>query len=270
MGARSLWLAGAFVLVLLGSGFAAAAPPAAPFAPTIVHATNPAPMLSKINGNWAGYYVFSTSLHKVTAVKGSWVVPKLKSSCTSGGPTTAFFGIGMDGWKTSSTSFETLGVVAACSSSGRSYIVDDVFWTTSFSLGGPQTLKVSPGNIISAEIKYQSGSLLYSLTNHNTSKSFHATFANAYAKLANRDSAEWFSTVTTATPYLAPYGTAKFGPAYTGLKNSDTTNISGITKPIRSHLNLVQSDEYRSGILQATSGALSTDKQSFVTTWKHV
>ena len=269
MRAHLVWIAGGIVLGMLVSGFASAVTVANSSTATSIQPANVGPVLTTLKSNWAGYFVHTFKTHTVTDVKGSWIVPKLKTWCKTVGTSSVFMGIGMDDVGSSATSFEILGIVSSCSSSGRSNQLYQGFTTTSVSLGGYQSFKVAPGTVISAEIKFQSGQLYYSLTNHNTSKAYHHAYASSYSKHADRQTAEWFSTQSALTPYLAPYGTAEFGPKYTHLNHSDEVNITGTTRAIGSHSNLFATDEVRGTILLALHGALASDKRSFVLTWKH-
>jgi hypothetical protein len=255
---------------MLISGFASAGTTAGTSTLSAQHRSIGGPTITTVSSNWAGYYIHTSKIHSVTDVRGSWIVPKIKAWCKGSAPSAVFFGIGMDDVGPVVHSYETLGTVSTCSSSGRTYQVFEEFATSSFVLGGFAPTKVSPGNVISAEIKFKSGQLFFTLTNHNTSKTFQHAYANAYSKYADRQSAEWFSTGSTSTPYLSPYGTAKFGPKYTHLSHSDEVNISGTSKAIGSHTGLIATDQYRGTILLALHGALASDKRSFVVTWKHL
>jgi hypothetical protein len=153
--------------------------------------------------NWSGY-VAQTNLTTpasgaVTEVDGSWTVP------TVTGKNTAFSSIwvGIDGW--SSGSVEQIGTEQDTSRSGATYYA----WWEMFPNPPVQitTVPISPGDSMSASVKYSSGAFSLQIMDITTGQSSSTTQTAA----AQRSSAEWIVEAPSSFSGVLPL--ANFGMA---------------------------------------------------------
>jgi hypothetical protein len=158
--------------------------------------------------NWSGYGA-ETNLNTpasnvVTAVSGSWIVPKVT------GNTNAFSSVwvGIDGF--SSNSVEQLGTEQDTSRSGATFYSAwwEMFPNPSITI---TSMTISPGDSISASVTYSGGSFTLSMTDNTTGQSFSTTQSSA---IAQRSSAEWIVEAPSSGGRILP------------LANFGTVNIS--------------------------------------------
>ena len=245
------------VLVLLVPGLAQASTGSALPAAT-------APGVTYTTSAWAGYYTYGGHLHSVSRVEGSWIVPHLNASCKHHPTSSIFVGIGMD-YVSPYSSQEQMGTLATCTTgTGVRNYQADIFDNGVVKVG---VLKIAPGNIISASIVFSSGRLNYSITNHNTSRTFWYHAAKSHSSLANRATAEWFATVLGAAPYNAPFGKLEFGPKFTHLNGTDVATISGHNHAIGGQNHLYRTDMVRYSTSLTHTSYLALDKASFWVGW---
>jgi hypothetical protein len=220
------------------------------------------------SSNWAGYAI-NAPTNSVTQVKGSWTEPSVICSSTSA-IEYAVFWVGIDGL--TSGTVEQTGTAAECSSGVASYFA----WYEFFPAGsvGIITVPISPGNVISASVKYSSTTSKFTvmIKDVTTGKSFSHS---ASVVGAARSSAEW---VVEAPAFcigpgclypLSNFGTATFGKDTTHVTGSDTATVSGSTKPISKFGSMMDELVMVNAVAatKAQPSALSTDGTSFSVAW---
>jgi Peptidase A4 family len=214
--------------------------------------------------NWSGYAVTGTSF---TTAKGSWVVPTV--NCTKTPNTYAAFWVGIDGW--TSTTVEQTGTDSDCDGKTPSYYAWYEFYPAASVL--VSTVKVSPGNVMSASVTWVSGTeFTITITNETTGKSFSKTGKVSGAK---RTSAEWIAEAPCCTNSggilpLADFGTVDFGQDYSDVSSTNDASDSSVTGPIGDF----GADVFESIMVNGSTGAdeavpsaLTSDGSSFTVTW---
>jgi hypothetical protein len=222
------------------------------------------PSASATSTNWSGYVVTGPT-GSVTDVKGSWKVPSIQGTCPKAS-TYSLAWVGIDGY-TSST-VEQVGTASNCASGKPQYYA----WYETY----PKPLQtiagfqVSPGDVISAEVSYASGTFTVHITDLTHSQDYTH---KASVSGASRSSAEWIieaptSTGTTVLP-LANFGTTNLGSDYTTVASTCYATVSGLSGGIGSFGSATQVTMTGSGgTVKAQSSTLTTDGQSFSITWK--
>ncbi len=211
--------------------------------------------------NWSGYAV-TGSAGSVSDAKGSWVVPTANCAATPGAD--AAFWVGIDGF--SDSTVEQTGVLIECSSSGTAtYLAWFEFYPRpAFQI---TSVAVSPGDTISAEVKYLSGKFFVYLTDVTTGRSFTTS---ASVGNAQRTSAEWIAEAPSSGGSILPladFGTANYGTDYTSIANTNTATVGTTTGPISSFSYTSITMVTSSGAVKASPSVLSTDGTSFYVTW---
>lgn len=150
-----------------------------------------------------------------------------------------YAGIGMDGIYPSPWNFEFIGIWGDCvpGTGARHYGVAVEYGSVSLT----PHLRISPGDVISAEISYVAGRLDFTLTNHNTSATYWHNATKASSNVP-RATADWLTDIGV-TLTLAPYGAVQFGPAYTHLIGTDTMTAFGSTRAIGNHTTVYRLSE---------------------------
>jgi hypothetical protein len=156
------------VLGLVGAALAVAGATAA-FAGTIHNQASP---------NWAGWVALAPARsHRLadhfTTVNGSWVQPA--ATCASAHSTFAAFWVGLGGYSLHSKALEQIGSEADCDRQG------DLFYYAWYELVPRppvtiHTVKIRPGDAITASVHVSSNTVKASLTDLTTGKSFTKTF----------------------------------------------------------------------------------------------
>jgi len=225
--------------------------------------------------NWAGYAINATS-GSVTQVKGSWVQPSITCpSAASAVPPAVAFWVGIDGLL--STTVEQTGTLAVCTGTVASYFAWYEFYPAQ--MYNFTTIKVSPGDTMSATVKYSTttGEFTATLKDVTTGKSASATAAVSGAE---RSSAEWITEapeycVTSSGPCslasLPNFGTTSFGKDSTSVSGTDSATISGKNQIISKFGTMVDSltmvEESNINIIKVAPSGLSTDGTSFSVTF---
>lgn len=205
------------------------------------------------SNNWAGYAVTGLA-GSVTDVKGSWVVPAV--DCSSTPNSYSSFWVGIDGY--SSGTVEQTGTSSDCRGSTPSYYAWYEFYPK---FPGRVPITISPGDVISAEVKYTGKSqFTVSITDVTTGKSFSKS---GKVPQAERSSAEWIAEAPWSGGILplANFGTVNFGSNY--------ATVSGVTGSIGSFGTSVQPITMvsYSGAPKAQPLPLSSDGTSFSVQW---
>jgi len=241
--------------------------------------------------NWAGYAVTGNNITNVT---GSFVIPPLSTTSStsvgggahagsslyksingkggSGGSSTtsyAAFWVGIDGYN--SNTVEQAGVLMEVQNGVAKYSVWYEFYPAApvYASWTP-----APGNNITVYVNYTLSNATFVATVWDTT--IGQKYVSPYTSVsgAKRSSAEWIteapSSGRTILP-LADFGTAYFGPRYTGSNVGNSATVSGTFGNIGnlsdSHsvyaINMVQ----RNGSLKAETSSLYSDESSFYVTW---
>jgi len=151
-------------LALAGAALAIAGVSAA-FAGTIHDQASP---------NWAGWVALAVPrsqglANHFTTVNGSWVQPA--ATCTRAHSTFAAFWVGLGGYSLHSKALEQIGSEADCDRQGELFY----YAWYEFVPRPPvtiHTIRVSPGDAISASVHVSANSVRVSLTDNTTGKSF--------------------------------------------------------------------------------------------------
>ncbi len=162
-------------------------------------------------GGWGGYVAFGDSNGTVSAVKGEWVVPSV--NCSGDLKAAILFWVGMDGWRSSTV--EQGGTRADCLNGVAVYSAWYEFYPSELSTMNFTSLKVSPGNLVAASVRYLEGSFNITVADLSTHK--HASIIGAYSQAARLD-AEW---IVEAPGYrngtrlsLPSFGQVQFNDTY--------------------------------------------------------
>jgi hypothetical protein len=214
--------------------------------------------------NWSGYAVTGPS-GSATHVKASWIVPAIQGAC---GPTNAYasFWVGIDGF--SSNTVEQTGTDSDCQNGVPTYYAWFEFYPhPTFIIN---SVKISPSDVISAEVAYDgSGRFTVSLTNNTTGQSFSSS---AEIHSAQRSSAEWIAEAPSGSGGILPladFGTVLFGEHYTGVLNTSDATVDGTTGPIGSFGGSVSEITMvgDTGAIKAEPSKLSGKGSSFSDGW---
>jgi hypothetical protein len=228
---------------------------------TSVQATQNAPRIRIKDGtssNWAGYAVLtnikSPQKGAVTDVKGSWAVPSVDCSQTQNAYSS--FWIGIDGY--SSNTVEQIGTDSDCSSGSPSY---DAWYEMYPKFPVYLGLVISPGDLISAEVKYSgNGNFQLTITDKTTGATFSTIQKSSSAKMT---SAEWIAEAPWSSGVLplANFGTVYFTGASATI-NGKTGSISN-----KGWKNDAITMVTSSGATKALPSSLSNGGSSFSVTW---
>jgi Peptidase A4 family len=204
--------------------------------------------------NWSGYAVTGAT-GSVQDVSGSWTVPSV--TCDSGAEYSSFW-IGIDGFN--SHTVEQIGVDADCQNGSPAYYAWFEFYPHPFVTINKFT--VQPGDVVTAEVHYDTKTRQFTVAIHNGAQSFSAS---TKVNRAERSSAEWI----TEAPFRAA-NTLPLAKFSTVSYNSDTAAMNGAPVPIGAFAanniyEITMVDE--SGNAKAIPSALGSDKSTFSVQW---
>lgn len=132
--------------------------------------------------NWAGYAV-DGKVGSVTDVKGSWIVPSVQHSTNN---QYSSFWVGIDG--DSSSTVEQVGTESDTINGVATYYAWYEFYPKPcFRIN---SMSISPGDNISAEVKYDQNKFTVYITDVTKKQSFSTS---AKVNSAQRNSAEWIA-----------------------------------------------------------------------------
>jgi Peptidase A4 family len=174
--------------------------------------------------NWAGY---ASSLGTTTFrfVSAHFTVPPLDcTGVTAPNGAWAAHWVGLDGFRSTSTTVEQTGVVEACNGTTPQYAA---FWEMFPNAPGYPSITITPGDTVSMSVYFNRSTRKFTLTFSDTTngQSFSRTRACPAGVTCRRNSAEAiseapFDTTTSTVLPLADFGTASFA-------NAAITNTSG-------------------------------------------
>ena len=187
----------------------------------LLSSVQPLPVLdTAYSTNWSGYAaetnLTTPASNVVTQVSGAWKVPTVTGK--SNGYSSVW--VGIDGY--SSNSVEQLGTEQDTSRTGATtyYAWWEMYPNPSVEIA---SMKISPGDSISASVTYGSSAYTLQMTDITTSQSFSTT----QTATAQRSSAEWIVEAPSSSSGVLPlanFGTATFSGAQ--------ATINGITGAI--------------------------------------
>lgn len=214
--------------------------------------------------NWAGWAVTGGS-KSVSFVKASWIVPKIQGSCPSGAYQYSSMWVGIDGY--SSSTVEQTGTDSDCQGGSATYYAWYEFYPNPSRL--ISTMTIHPGDYISAQVKFASGKFTVTITDLNTSASFHKTASVSAA----RTSAEWIAEAPSSGRGILPladFGTVHFGHDATGVASTNDATVSGTTAAIGSFSSAVSITMVNQAgtANKATTSSLTPNGTSFNVTWQ--
>jgi hypothetical protein len=174
--------------------------------------------------NWAGYAAsFGTTTFRF--VSAHFTVPPLDcTGVTASNGAWSGHWVGLDGFRSTSTTVEQTGLLAGCDGTTPVYAP---FWEMFPNAPGYPSITVSPGDAISLSVYYNRSTRKFTLTFSDTTNGQHFTRTRACPAGATcrRNSAEAiseapFDTATSTILPLADFQTARFA-------NASITNTSG-------------------------------------------
>jgi uncharacterized repeat protein (TIGR03803 family) len=272
--------AGACVLALgIPVGLAAVAAPAAQaqiFAPPNANAEAPrhrhAPIGSTqvrpggtgTNPVWSGYEVLGMT-DSVTDVKGSWTVPAV--TCTGSTNTYSAVWVGIVGRSSEeNATIEQIGTESSCKNNGNGTKPVYFAWYEFYHLNDNgftriESIKVSPGNQISAHVAVDTVNGIFTLTITDGMQKPFSTSKKVNG--APRSRADWIvedpETLQDQVLPLANFGKVNF--------SHDSATISGVTGPIGSFKKngaiTMTSDGTATGAAEAIPSPLAKNESSF-------
>jgi Peptidase A4 family len=229
--------------------------------------------------NWAGY---AASLGTTTFrfVSAHFTVPPL--DCTGVTATNGAWSahwVGLDGFRSTSTTVEQTGLLAGCDGTTPEYAP---FWEMFPNAPGYPSITVNPGDTISMSVYFNRSTRKFSLTFSDTTngQTFTRTRACPAGATCRRNSAEAiseapFDATTSSVLPLADFGTASFANAsitnttgtHRGGLQSSFWNTYQITQAAGSGTNVtVAGDAIPEGTVLDTPSPLS-QKVSFTDQW---
>jgi hypothetical protein len=243
--------------------------------------------------NWSGYAVTGPN-GEVTDAKASWTVPLVTCTGNSLGSTGGYssFWVGIDGW--SSNTVEQIGTDSDCISPQNQpntptyYAWFEFYPQAAYYIGNPGNnfsgATVQPGDVMSAEVKYSSNrSFTLTITDTRNGTNQWTFTRSSRVSGAKRSSAEWIAetpccqTGGQVLP-LANFGTADYGFGFTGVLNTASATVGGISGPIGAFGNRIQDVTMisegdpggsPSGTVMAQPTPLTASGSSFSVKWQN-
>jgi hypothetical protein len=162
------------------------------------------------SSNWAGYAVHRTGVG-FKKVSAAWTQPR--ATCTSGRQTYSAIWVGLGGYNESSNALEQIGSEVDCTASGR--VASSVWYELVPAASQNIKMRVRPGDALYATVTVNGNTVLLSIKDTTTHKSFKKTL---HASEVDITSAEWIveapsdciSANTCQTLPLADFGSATF------------------------------------------------------------
>lgn len=236
---------------------------------TCSHPHIPGPRSSRVpagqvtSTNWSGYAAATNLSHpkknSVSAVSGSWIVPKVLPTGTNG---YSSIWVGIDGYN--SPTVEQIGTEHDfINGAQQNYAWFEMYPGGSYLIGG---FPLNIGDVISASVVY-SGNNTFTMKLINDTQKVSYTIPTSYTKssVALRESAEWI----VEAPYLN--GILPLADFVTAYMWGCIATINGVTAPIgnNSWQNVGIEMVTSTSVPKDLTSALLPDKGSFFATWQH-
>jgi Peptidase A4 family len=144
----------------------------------------------EVSSNWSGYALIppATDPLSFSDVTGTWVQPK--ATCTAGRRDGAAFWVGLGGYGETSASLEQLGSAIECDGASKTPI-NYVWWELVPAPAKRITLKVSPGDTITAAVLVKDQTITFSLRNVTRGTRFSKVLTTTQA--LDTAAAEWIA-----------------------------------------------------------------------------
>lgn len=155
------------------------------------------PIAKSTSGNWAGYAIqypnlISPQNGAVTDVQGSWTVPPVSRS---GGSTYSSVWVGIDGYAGSSV--EQIGTEQDyVGGKAQYYAWYEMYPSRAYLVNGT----VRPGDVMTADVSYNSNHFVLTLNNLTA----HWSFSTTETATARRSSAEWIAEAPSMVNRILP------------------------------------------------------------------
>ncbi len=232
-----------------------------------------------MSSNWAGYAVTSPGT-TYTSVTATWKQPAV--SCNAAGPAASAFWVGLGGYNVDSQALEQVGADSDCSAIGQAqyYAWYELVPQAAVNL----SIKISPGNTITASVNAIDGGTMVELQVINRSSGVRVTKVLPFSN-PDLSSAEWIaeapsscSSFSCRTLPLADFGSVAF-TKIAALGNNEGGTIADPSwtadpislEPGSSFRGFYPGPDTFSGGTASTAGAspeeLSADGNSFTVAW---
>jgi hypothetical protein len=221
------------------------------------------PIKQSNSQNWSGYAAVtslsSPAVNSVSAVYGSWIVPKLSSASHN---TWCSLWVGIDGY--GSNSVEQIGTEHDWYNGHQTnYAWFEMYPDYSYEITG---FPANPGDVMSASVVYTCNGV-FVLTLVNETRKLYVTIPTSYTTSlsAQRSSAEW---VLEAPYYNGILPLSHFNKAYFSNCTATINNIHGSISDQfwkKDALTMVTAG----GAVKAVPSSLTSNGQAFTVTWKH-
>lgn len=205
--------------------------------------------------NWGGYAVVGTAF---TEARGSWVIPRVNCAVNPNGAVS--FWVGIDGWDNDTV--EQTGTESQC----NGYEPITYAWYEFAPKAGVtiRSVKVSPGENMEAEVRYNGLRFVVTIMNLATGRYFRTS---AVVPRAKRASAEW---ITESNGYsgLPDFDAVRFGNDFTKATDTNFATDATTSGPIAAFGRRVQvSILGHKNVDEAVPSFLSFDGTSFTVTY---
>jgi len=231
----------------------------------------------EVSTNWAGYAIAdlqtvesgtSTTPLTFTSVTATWKQPKV--SCSAGSTSYSAFWVGLGGLASTSEALEQIGTGADCTATGKA--VYYAWYELVPAASVPVSLKVRPGDTITASVNVTGTSVLVQVKDRTRKTSFTKRLFMAAPDLT---SAEWIAE--------APSGCSQIGDCRVlPLSNFASVTFTRIAAIADGHPGTVTDPTWASALIRlipesgpgaspskagATPAAVSSDGRIFAVAW---
>jgi Peptidase A4 family len=200
------------------------------------------------SSNWAGYTAsFGTTTFRFVSAK--FTVPTVDcTGVTATGGAWSSHWVGLDGFRSTSTTVEQVGLLAGCDGTSTTPVYAP-FWEMFPNAAAGPNITVNPGDVISLSVYYNKSTRKFTLTfSDNKGPHFTRTRACPAGATCRRNSAEAISeapaevvgSTVTILP-LANFGTASFANA--AITNTSGTHRGGLRSSFWNTFRITQASD---------------------------
>ena len=198
--------------------------------------------------NWAGYTAsFGTTTFRFVSAR--FTVPTVDcTGVTATGGAWSSHWVGLDGFRSTSTTVEQIGLLAGCDGTSTTPVYAP-FWEMFPNAANEPNITVNPGDVISLSVYYNKSTRKFTLTfSDNHGQHFTRTRACPAGATCRRNSAEAISeapaevvgSTVTILP-LANFGTARF--ANVSITNTSGTHRGGLRSSFWNTFRITQASD---------------------------